>query len=226
MDAVEDTVGSRIRAARKAKGLTQKQLAKQIPTDESSISRWERDEQGITLDNAVALAGVLGVSVQYLQTGDEVVPVGNKNMRLIRVVGEVQAGVWREAIEWAPDDQDEIPVITPPEYRNLVMSAYVVRGPSMNMYYPSGTHVIVASTIANGISPKNGSKVLVSRLNKDGLYEATLKEYVIDKDGKVWLWPRSTDPQFQEPIAYKNGDTEEVTITGIVALSQITESLF
>lgn len=221
-----DTVGSRIRTARKAKKLTQKQLARLIPTDESSISRWERDDQGITLDNAVALAAALGVSVQFLQTGEEVLPVGNKNMRLIRVVGEVQAGVWREAIEWPPEDQDEIAVLTPPEYRNLVMSAYVVRGSSMNLYYPSGTHVVIASTIANGIAPKNGSKVLVSRRNTDGQYEATLKEYVISPDGKVWLWPRSDDPQHQEPIPYTDGDTEEVTVTGIVALSQITESLF
>lgn len=221
------TVGARIKTARKALKLTQTELADKLGTDPSSISRWENDQQGITFENAAALASALEVTVQYLLTGEDVIPLGaGSPSRMLNVVGEVQAGVWREASEWEGDDQYPIAVIVPPQYRDLVMSAYVVKGSSMNVYYPSGSHVVVASTIANGLTPRHGNKVLVSRVNKDGQYEATLKEYVVDVTGNVWLWPRSNDPRYQDPIQYRDENTEEVTITGIVVFSQITESIF
>ena len=66
------------------------------------------------------------------------------------------------------------------------------------------------------------ARVIVQRRNADGLFEATLKEYVVDEHGKKWLWPRSYDPEHQSPVQYKGGN--EVTITGVMA-SFIVEAL-
>lgn len=155
-------------------------------------------------------------------------PLANRavSLRTYPVVGELAAGVWRESIEWDPDDQYEVPApVMAPGMPNVPLRGYVVRGNSMNRIYPDGTLVFVAATIANGIAPKNGNRVLVSRRNRDGLYEATLKEYVVDDSGGKWLWPRSYDPEFQAPIPYRNTAAEEVTITGVVMASFILEAL-
>lgn len=224
-----DTVGKRIKGARLARKLTQKRVAEMLHTDPSSISRWENDEQGITLKNAEALSAALGVTVAHLLGSENgtVAPMGTASpTKAYPIAGEIQAGVWREGSEFDDNDRDYANFSVPPQYRDLVMNAYIVRGNSMNMVYPNGTLVLVASTIANGITPKDGQRVLVDRRDKDGKHEATLKKYKLDADGKAWLWPESTSPEHQAPIAYVDDDTDEVTITGIVAVAQTYGNLF
>lgn len=70
------TVGSRIRAAREAMGLTQKQLAERlasaVPTVSNSaqnISNYERDVYGPAADALLGLAQVLGLSEEWLLHG-------------------------------------------------------------------------------------------------------------------------------------------------------------
>lgn len=74
--------------------------------------------------------------------------------------------------------------------------------------------------------PKSGDRVVVQRVSTDGLYEVTLKEYVVDENGKTWLWPRSTDPDHQAPIRYvsKGRGTEGVHILGVVVASFVVEA--
>lgn len=63
------TVAANIAAARKARGLTQRELADQINGIESmSVSRWERGEHRPSLENLVALADVLGHKVAWFYT--------------------------------------------------------------------------------------------------------------------------------------------------------------
>ena len=221
--ATNRSVGARIKELRKAKRLTQQALAKLIGVNTSTISKWETGEQGLHADNAGTLAAMLGVTVEYLMGREKKKSGLNASPRSIplQVVGELQAGVWREAIELPPEDQETVPFFVPPEYRSFTMSAYVVRGNSMNIPFPPGSYVAVASTIANGITPRSGQKVLVSRRNRDGLYEATIKEYVVDENGAEWLWPRSTSPEHQAPIRFRDSGTEEVVITGVVILAQV-----
>jgi hypothetical protein len=50
------------------------------------------------------------------------------------------------------------------------------------------------------------------------LREITLKEAVVDSDGVV-LWPRSTNPKWNEPLPLTFGEDDadmEVRITGIL----------
>lgn len=55
-----------IRAARKARGLTQQELADRLGIDQGHISRVERGQKGATIDVISAIAAELGVSVAYL----------------------------------------------------------------------------------------------------------------------------------------------------------------
>ncbi len=58
--------GEKIRYARKAKNLTQKQLAKSIGAAHNSISDWETDKNKPDPDTIELLCGVLEITPNYL----------------------------------------------------------------------------------------------------------------------------------------------------------------
>jgi len=216
-------ISERIKDIRKKRGLTQAQLAARCDVNRATVSKWENGKENPSAHAAAIIAGIGGITVTELLTGrpDKNAPAP---MRVIRVVAPVQAGAWREAVEWDYDDQFDIPLPAHPSMPNVPPQGYRVTGTSMNRVYPDGTLVFVASTIANKIVPKSGQRVLVQRRDKHGLYEATIKEYFVDADGTKWLWPRSTDPNYQAPLRL-DGE-EDVTITGIVMFSFISEAGF
>lgn len=64
-------VGSRIRMARRVAGLLQEQLAEKAGIDQATVSRWEhRDEVPDRAGSLLAIARALGVSVDWLLTGE------------------------------------------------------------------------------------------------------------------------------------------------------------
>ncbi|MCG8694342.1 MAG: S24 family peptidase [Minwuiales bacterium] len=117
----------------------------------------------------------------------------------IYVRGAVQAGTWREALEWPRDDW--YPIAVPPDdpYGGLARFGLSVRGPSMNAVYPDGATLICVRFADLGRGPETGDRVICQRHNPNGMIEATVKEFVID-DGIAWLWPRSYHPEHQTPI--------------------------
>lgn len=60
------SLAARAVAARKAKGLTQQQLADMLGVNQSLISRMERGETGISLDLLLGLRRVLGIPLATL----------------------------------------------------------------------------------------------------------------------------------------------------------------
>jgi transcriptional regulator with XRE-family HTH domain len=68
-----DTVGSRIRSLRRAKGWTQDQLAAATGVSRSAVAQWETDRAGQIRANLSRIAECLGVSVEVLLHG---APVG------------------------------------------------------------------------------------------------------------------------------------------------------
>ncbi len=63
------TIGSFIAALRKAKGLTQRQLAEQLNVSDKAVSRWERDEALPDLMLIPVLADIFGVTSDELLRG-------------------------------------------------------------------------------------------------------------------------------------------------------------
>lgn len=58
--------GANIRLIRKAKGLTQKQLADAIGLTQSAVSQWEGGEAAPTVQNQLKIAKALGVTARGL----------------------------------------------------------------------------------------------------------------------------------------------------------------
>ena len=81
-----DTVGARIREARKGAGLTQKKLADEVGVSEVWIGILERNEKPAGQVSLLAIARVCGVESQWLLTGAE--PRESPSRRLSRTVNE------------------------------------------------------------------------------------------------------------------------------------------
>jgi transcriptional regulator with XRE-family HTH domain len=64
------SVGARLRRLRRERKLSQSDLARQIGIQQSDLSRMEKGEYRVSLDNLFKLLGALGVSVTEFFAGD------------------------------------------------------------------------------------------------------------------------------------------------------------
>ena len=64
-----ETMGRRIAAARRARGLTQQQLADQLGVTNKAVSKWETDEGCPDLKTVPALCRALDLTADQLLTG-------------------------------------------------------------------------------------------------------------------------------------------------------------
>ena len=65
-------LGEKLKKLRKARGLSQEQLADQLNVSRQAISKWELGESTPDTDNLVALSDYYGVSLDYLLRDQEV----------------------------------------------------------------------------------------------------------------------------------------------------------
>lgn len=211
----------RIRNLRKQLGLKQVEFAEYLglgPEGQSTVSKWEGAKQLPGAENSAKLAQRSGKSSVYFSGLEPISELGETGGRVFPLVGDIQAGTWKEAIEFAADDRELVQLPASIEVPPFIMKAFTVRGTSMDKEYPDGSVVFVADLFSNRITPLDGDIVMVQRQDKHGLYEATLKELVIDENGKKWLWPRSNDPEHQSPLSIDDGRdlSTDVVILGIV----------
>ena len=189
-----NTLGERIRIARKEKKITQEQLAKAIGVTKSAISQLET---GITssIDGVklLLLAEKLNKSAQWFATGVNDDPpkyqVTNAHEALITkelvpLISWVNAGVFCEIIDnYQPGVADEwLPC---PSKHSTSTYALKVQGDSMTAphgrSYPEGTIIFCDPMI----EATSGCRVIAKRPNSE---EATFKEYRI-VDGIHYLKP-------------------------------------
>jgi transcriptional regulator with XRE-family HTH domain len=213
---------------RKRAGLTIERVAEQLGLSSAQVSRLERGLSDLSLERLSQFARLYGCSPRDLLPDSPLPAQGEKTLPLIDVpvVGQVQAGVWKEALEWPPEERFAVKVPANPRFGTAVpLFALLVGGPSMNELYPDGSVVICASLTHWGKDPESGDKVVVERRHDSSEeFEATVKELRRHADGSWWLWPRSTDPLFQEPWKLRgadsdNGGREDLRITAIVTSS-------
>lgn len=138
----------------------------------------------------------------------------------VKVIGAVQAGAWREALEWPSEDQYEVTIY---DDRHEDVYALQVIGDSMNTLYVQGTVLICRSYDEVNEFPPIGKRVIVQRRNASGLIEATVKELEL-VDGQPWLMPKSSNPIYEGVQFKNNGDGDgDTNITGVVVGSYLRE---
>lgn len=209
------SLAHKILLLRRSFGKNQAEFGEIFGVTQASVSRWEKgsmpDSTSLAKLAEIAGEGVLEFLSPTVE-GAKPAPAGNRFM----VRGSVAAGVWREAYEWPIDDWEPYTggahVVADPKWRFGLR----VDGDSMSLVYPHGT-ILDCVSIFDSQVPESGQRVVVIRKRTDDGLEATVKEYVIDADGRHWLVPRSHNPAFQRPIALDE-EEPEIEQTQIIAV--------
>jgi repressor LexA len=223
----------RLKSARKSANLTQAAMATRLGVSRDTYSKYE-SRTVIPNNYAMKAAKALGVDWEYLVSPESIkqkLPSNEHNAVSVStgtipifVRGAVQAGLFREALEWPRDDWETMHIPGNLPYADKELQALKVCGASMNAWYPDGSYIVFVPTIqlSEGWLPATGQHVLVQRTNEWGEVEATVKE--VAYEGKdLLLWPRSDDPAHQKPWRMKapkhidpDDTSEPIRVTGLV----------
>ncbi|KRI62330.1 geranylgeranyl reductase [Acinetobacter pittii] len=186
------TLGENLKAIRKAKKMTQKELAQKSGVKQSVISDLETGNAKST-GSILELANALGVTAEELKKGvvgelitTNVVPV---QARMAPVLSWVQAGNFTnvesvdmsQVTEWfpLPDDCEKCFYLK-------------VRGVSNEPDFVEGDYIVVDPTVY--YSDMQSGDIIVVRKDKD----ATFKKLVVESDGTRYL--KAINPNFHPNI--------------------------
>ena len=198
---------NRIAELTKSSRLTYGKVAERLDVHPVTIANLARGKTELTQSWMIKFGSVFGVPPEEIIAKPVLA-----NLRRIRVTGFIQAGDWSENHEWDYDDQYEVFIPDDAALRRISLYAAEVRGGSMNLRYPDGSVVVLSHV---GDSPNDvtvGSRYHVRITRSDGMTEDTLKTLVRRDDGRYWLKPESTEPEFQEwiPLDGRPGVTVEL----------------
>ena len=162
------------------------------------------------------LAEAAGVSAATLMGGADYSPAVGQAI----VIGRVQAGNWQKAVTFIDEaDTSIVPCVLPPHIAAKGTRAPVfglsVKGDSMDQVFPEGSVLICLPLYEMRGPVKDGDYVIVHRINPDGLFEATCKQYRL-VDGEMWLAPRSNNPSHGPNNGKNTGDGVQVEVAAIV----------
>lgn len=204
-----NTFGTRLKALRKERKLTQKQLGRAVGVTDVTVGYWEKDQNtpgGVSLTK---LARYFGVSEDFLLSGrdDESNVTGSVvGSMLVPVLSWVQAGVWTSESD-ARNLEGTIDYIPTNGMHSFGTFALKVKGKSMEPEFKEGDTIIVDPDLC----PNPGDYVVA----KNGSEYATFKKYrakgVNEKGENVFeLIPLNPD------FAPINSSVEKISIIGVV----------
>lgn len=206
---VHEALSNRIGELVRKRGVSERKFLLSAGLDLSTIKRIRNRGQIPSAQILAKLEAALGCPHGYLLelVVGRPAPAAKLELSQIFVRGFVQAGLWDSALEWP--EADWFPVTAPVSHGLIGAARFglLVRGDSMDRLYPDGTVVICVRFTDLGRGPRPGERVVViRRMRGSSDYEATLKEYEVDRQGRHVLWPRSSNPDHQSPIILAAGE--------------------
>lgn len=90
------TIGERIAKCRKEKNLSQEYVAELLEVSRQAVSKWETGQSEPDTGNLIRLGQILGVSVEYLASGEEAPPkvvYVEKHLPTFRIIGFILLGL-------------------------------------------------------------------------------------------------------------------------------------
>ena len=197
---------NRLRAARTARRLTQRQLAARVGTTLQQISRLERGERRLTLDWVRRMAVALDCSEM------ELLGAGTTPAAPIMVRGAVVADLWHDAPEWPAEQWYPVPVPEDRRFADAARFGLLVRGNAMNRRYPDGSILICIALDQLVSPPASGQRVICHRRRAaDDRIEVAARELRYH-DGRTWLWFDSTAPEYQQSIPMEQAEIVALVI--------------
>ena len=200
-----ETLGTRLKALRKTKKVTQQQLADAIGVSKTSVIYWEKDDNLPKHESLMALSKVLSVTPDFLlsgkSSGDLDVNISTSfpiSGRLVPVISWVQAGAWTtvEAVPAGTQFEEWLPP-NPKCGKNGY--GLVVSGESMLPDFRPGDKIYVNPDFQVS-DLKTGDLVIVAC---EGDKAATFKKLIVETDD-MYLQP--LNPEWSEKaIALEDG---------------------
>lgn len=188
-------INERIKQTRKRLGYSQEILGSRVGVSRVSISQWERGENTPNGRYLNELAAALGVTVDWLLTGEGDTPSSSGEQQMpgyhnvepavmlpgkrIPILSYVQAGNWREMCEQATTFDGNVEFVSASGEIGPFGFGLWLRGDSMLPQFKEGDLIIVDPDEA----PQPGDYVVA----KNGSNEATFKKYRprgIDENGQ------------------------------------------
>ncbi len=220
MDNLQQTYIDWIRDGLKAEGKTQSGLAHHLGIAHPQISRLLKGARSIKVHELPKISEYLGSPVP----GQEAVPVTLRKQTVVRVVGTVEAGAFREVDEFTQEELPEIPAERDERFPHARMIAFDVAGDSMNDLKPRpilpGDRVIALAydDIQHEVPLRNGMTVVVERERDGGhIREWSVKEIQMFPD-RTEFHPRSTNSRHKPIIIEKNDDPDNGETVRVIAL--------
>ena len=200
-----ETLGSRLKALRKNKKITQQVLADAVGVSKTSVIYWEKDENTPKHESLTALAKALDTTTDYILTGSgetnkpesNIVPVAPK---MAPVLSWVQAGTMTNV---QAVDMSQVEEWLPIPDGDCEKCFYLkVQGLSNYPEFHEGDYILVDPTLP--FSDMNSGDIIVVRKFDD----ATFKRLVIEPDGTKYL--QAINPEFKPNIIPLDQDCEFV----------------
>lgn len=229
----QQALGKALRLLRKRADLTQEQAADRYGVVVNSWRRYEWGQRDLSFDKLSKLAEAIDSDrdeLLRLRTellgGHEprespprqgnVVPFPQQQLDDGLVIRDrVRAGAWFPADDLDQDEPKRFPALRDPRYPRADQWMSEVEGDSCNLLgINSGDLVHCVDVIAINYIPATGDVVEVERLRFGGSErELTIKQIEVTDSG-ILLWPRSTNPKWQEPLVVTDGlnDGEETEV--------------
>lgn len=211
--------GSKVQVAREIRawmlsvigqtGMSAREWAIKAGVAASTVQRAIKDDYEFVTSSATLakLAAVAGVEPPNLGSRPLPAPI------LLPVRYKVQAGAWFEYEPSEPDRFEMRAAVPDPDIAIEDQWLEEVHGDSMNLLIPDDSVVLV--TGAFGYAPREEDIVIVERRRAAGqLRERSIKQVAKLPDGRVELWPRSTNPKHNSPLVYHNGSAGPITSSG------------
>lgn len=131
-----ETFGARLSRLRKEKGFKRCDIAEPLGVDTETIARYEREEREPKISDAVILAGILGVSIEYLSTG-------------------IASPRTHSVYTYSANDRIIVPVLSNNDTCNIT--------PSANTISVSTEHILIPKTLIGTIQPQNPPFAFITR---------------------------------------------------------------
>ena len=195
----------RIAEVRKARCMTQAELASAVGTSQQNIQRYEKGRVSPSTPMLAEIANALDVTLSYLLGIDSSPAPTSDGFIEVPLYGSIAAGT---PIEMLPtDDMHPIPIIVRDKYPDAFLLK--VRGESMNRVLPNGCYALIdpAKTV------ERDGKLYAVCVNG---YDATIKRVRKLANGYE-LAPDSNDPTYRAQVYdYGIEGTDEITVIGRV----------
>jgi len=191
---------NRLKEARKARGLTQVQVARHMGIGQSGYSDWERGNVKLDSGSLARVAELFDCSVDWLLGRDALPENTRPYTRGVRipVLGTVVAGIPLEAVQDIVDYEE----IDGKLAATGEFFALLVRGSSMEPRFVEGDTVIVRRQ-----PDVESGEIAIVFVNGD---EATMKKVLKQPNGITLI---AFNPAAYEPHYYSNEQIAELPIT-------------